>query len=61
MRTCPCGSGEYRRELKDAAGIFCTFVCDKCEKAKRAKFNPAIFEGRSAYARTGNEEDIWGN
>lgn len=58
MKLCPCGSGEYRRDLKDAAGIFCTFVCDKCEDAKRAKFNPAIFDGRLDYARSGEEEDI---
>lgn len=32
MKLCPCGSGEPRRELVDARGIFCTFVCDKCEK-----------------------------
>ena len=58
MKLCPCGSGEPRRELKDAAGIFCTFVCDKCERAKRAKFNPAIFDGDSRYAMTGEEVDI---
>jgi hypothetical protein len=43
MKLCPCGSGESRRELVDARGIFCTFVCDKCEKQKRAKFRPDIF------------------
>jgi hypothetical protein len=43
MRLCPCGSGEPRHELKDARGIFCTFICIKCEKAKRAKFRPDIF------------------
>ena len=43
MKLCPCGSGEPRRELIDARGIFCTFVCDKCEKQKRAKFRPDIF------------------
>lgn len=58
MKLCPCGSGNSRRELKDAAGIFCTFVCDSCEAAKRAKFNPAIFEQGSQYAITGQELDI---
>lgn len=43
MKLCPCGSGEPRRELVDARGIFCTFVCDKCEKQKRAKFRSDIF------------------
>ena len=45
MKLCHCGSGEPRRELVDARGIFCTFVCDKCEKAKRAGFRPDIFHG----------------
>jgi hypothetical protein len=57
-KPCNCGSGLYRRELLDAAGIFCTFVCDKCELEARRKFNPAIFEGDSYYAVTGEEEDI---
>jgi hypothetical protein len=43
MKRCNCGSGLYRRELVDARGIFCTFVCDKCEESKRAKFRPDIF------------------
>lgn len=55
---CACGSNEARRELRDAAGIFCTFVCDRCEDEKRAKYDPAIFDGRSSYAVTGDEEDI---
>jgi hypothetical protein len=58
MKLCPCGSGQPRRDLKDAAGIFCTFVCDRCERAKRAKFNPTIFNRSSTYAMTGEEEDI---
>ena len=32
-----------RRELKDARGIFCGFVCDKCEAEKRSHFRPEIF------------------
>jgi hypothetical protein len=42
-KACPCGSGQPRRELIDARGIFCTFVCDKCERAKRQNFRPDIF------------------
>ena len=57
-RTCPCGSGLPRRDLLDAAGIFCTFVCDRCEARKRAQFNPAIFDPTTAYAATGEEEDL---
>jgi hypothetical protein len=29
--------------MKDARGIFCTFVCDKCEAAKKRGFRPDIF------------------
>lgn len=46
-KPCPCGSGEPRRDLVDALGIFCAFVCDRCEVTKRAGFNPAIFDGRT--------------
>jgi hypothetical protein len=58
MKLCPCGSGKPRYELRDAADIFCAFICDDCEKEKVARFNPAIFEPRSQYAATGNEWDI---
>jgi len=44
MRECPCGSGRSRRDLLDARGIFCTFVCDLCEKEKRSRFNVEIFD-----------------
>lgn len=57
-KKCPCGSGQYRRELKDSAGIFCTYTCDECEGRKRESFNMSIFEPGTAYAVTGNEEDI---
>lgn len=42
-KPCNCGSGKPRYELVDAAGIFCTFVCEKCEAEKRKKYNPKIF------------------
>lgn len=32
-----------RRELKDARGIFCTFVCDRCERDKRRTYRADIF------------------
>jgi hypothetical protein len=44
MRPCPCGSEEPRREMVDARGIFCTFVCDQCEDEKRSHFRADIFE-----------------
>lgn len=57
-KPCTCGSGHSRYELRDAAGIFCTFVCDVCEDEKRAKYNPAIFEGTHPYASSGDEQDL---
>lgn len=59
MKKCRCGSGKERRELKDAAGIFLTYVCDGCEKEKKRGYNPAIFRPGSRYSVTGEEEDIW--
>lgn len=44
MKPCPCGSGEPRHSLYDGHGIFMTFACGKCEKAKVTKFRPDIFE-----------------
>ena len=50
VRLCPCGSGHVRRELRDARGVFCAFVCDACEARKRAACDPKIFG--SAYYPT---------
>ena len=58
-KLCLCGSGEERYELVDAAGIFCAYVCSRCEKRARAKYNPNIFNKHSRYAATGEEEDIY--
>ena len=57
MKLCHCGSGEPRRELVDARGIFCTFVCDKCEKAKRAGFRPDIFHDSDYWTDEPVEEE----
>ena len=32
-----------RWELRDARGIFCCFVCDRCEEVKRLAYRPDIF------------------
>lgn len=56
MRTCSCGSGLPRRDLYDARGIFCCFVCDKCETQKRAKYRPEIFVDTD-YETTEDVED----
>lgn len=46
-KICRCGSGLPRHELTDALGIFCAFVCEACEPAKRRAFNPAIFDAHT--------------
>jgi len=40
---CACGSLLPRRELADARGIFCAYVCDECEAEKRSRYRPDIF------------------
>jgi hypothetical protein len=32
-----------KRTLRDARGIFANYICDDCEKEKRAEFRPEIF------------------
>lgn len=56
-RPCPCGSGQPRRELRDARGIFCAFVCARCEADKRARYRPEIFEDAAYEADEPIEED----
>lgn len=58
LRLCPCGSGEPRYELVDAAGIFCTYVCVKCEDEQRKKYRPEVFDETHPYASSGLEEDL---
>lgn len=55
-KDCPCGSGKPRRDLSDARGIFCAFVCDKCEAAKRSKYRADIFEDGQYWADEPIEE-----
>jgi hypothetical protein len=54
---CPCGSGLPRRELVDARGIFCTFVCDRCEAEKKAHYRPDIFTDPNYETTEPVEED----
>ncbi len=50
-KPCRCGSGlprrtsssTHARTLSDARGIFCDFVCDKCEDEKRNRYRSDIF------------------
>lgn len=56
-RPCGCGSGEIRRALVDARGIFCAYVCDKCEQKKRSGYRPDIFSDPSYWHDEPIEED----
>ena len=59
MKTCSrCNNGKIRYELKDAAGIFCSFVCEDCEQYVRNEYKPSIFEPGTRYAQSGEEDDI---
>ena len=51
--TCPCGSGELKEALHDARGIFCCYVCPKCEQTQRAKYRTDVLENSDYVA---NEE-----
>jgi len=46
-RTCSCGSGESRRPVNDAQGIFLCYVCTRCEPSKLARYRPEILTGYS--------------
>ena len=46
-RLCSCGSGNPRRALHDAHGIFCAFICDACEPRKRSVFDSRNFDLRT--------------
>lgn len=56
-RLCNCGSGQERWALTDARGIFCAFVCEKCEAEKRSRFRPDIFTDSSYWADEPIDED----
>jgi len=46
-----------RRPLYDARGVFCTYVCDRCEAEKRREFRPEIFSDPGYEADEPIEED----
>ena len=50
---CNCGSGLERFPLNDAHGIFCAYVCDKCEEKVKSKYRPETFTDSTVY--NGNE------
>jgi hypothetical protein len=55
-KTCSCDSGLPRRELYDARGIFCCFICDSCESRKYEHYRAEIFAD-SYYETTEDIED----
>lgn len=57
MRLCNCGSGEPRRALYDARGIFVAYVCDDCETLVRGRYRSDIFEDPNYDADEAIEED----
>jgi len=56
-KLCPCGSGLERRELCDARGIFCCYVCDSCEREKRAGYAPGVLTDRNYEAEDLGDDD----
>jgi hypothetical protein len=54
---CRCGSDQPRRELNDARGIFCAYVCDRCEADRRGYFRRDVFSDPNYPADESIEED----
>jgi len=50
---CPCGSGLDKEPLHDARGIFCCYICPKCEGKQRARYRTEVLEDSNYVA---NEE-----
>jgi hypothetical protein len=57
IHKCMCGSGLHKYALYDARGIFCTYVCDKCEDSKAARYRPEIFTDSNYYCEEQIEFD----
>ena len=55
VRPCPCGSGEPSQWMFDCKGIPLDRVCTECADAKRARYNPIIFDG---YTQADMDEQI---
>ena len=41
-KPCDCGNGEIREPEYDARGIFLTYACPKCKRAKLSKFRSDV-------------------
>lgn len=59
LDNCPCGSGQGAYILRDARGIGCGYVCEKCEEKKKAKYRPEIFTNSNYWHDEPIEEDSW--
>lgn len=57
FRPCSCGSGRARSEMRDARGIFLTFVCSACQAEKMARFRPEVLRDPQYEADEPIEED----
>ena len=58
LRECHCGSGEFPEAQYDGHGIFLTYTCSKCEKAKMAGFRPDIREAYETDEQIEPEDDV---
>jgi hypothetical protein len=47
---CTCQSGEYREAQYDARGIFLTYTCRKCQRAKLAGFRADVLTDADYWA-----------
>jgi hypothetical protein len=61
-RSCRVGGRDMncdasRHALYDARGIFCTYVCDKCEPEKKSGYRPDIFTDANYWHDEPIEED----
>ncbi len=56
-RLCPCGSGQYPEDCRDARGIFVCRVCPACKKEKLSRYRPEIFSDMNYEANEPIEPD----
>ena len=58
---CNCGSGQQKRPVYDARGIFVTYACDECEVRKLSSYRREIFTngGYWAHEDIEPEEDVY--
>ena len=56
-RLCTCGSGLERDAAFDARGIFLTYVCAKCERAKLSRYRPDVLSDPNYWAAEPIEPD----